>query len=596
MAKVDLSIGIGGAAGQGIATPGDILARIFVRRGLHLNAYNAYQSIIRGGHIFLTLRTSDAPVLSFGDKLDVLITLNQDTMNRHLRLMGPGSAVLYNRDKIKAGGAAAGVQLCPFSVKELAPGIKGDLVQNTIALAAVLRLIGVEFKILEDILTLQFKRKGEAVIAENVGVARAGYDYAATHFQAMPFSLPDSGKRLAFFEGNQALAMGGAAAGVRFYCAYPMSPSSGVLHWMARHARQLGIMVRQVEDEIGVINMAIGAAHAGCRAMCATSGGGFALMTEALGSAAMMEIPVVCINVQRAGPATGVPTKTEQGDLWQVMGAGQGDYPRLIVAPTNIADCFKTVPQLFNLVDKFQCPGIIISDLLLSEGRSSIDPAELDFNVPIERGEIIGLNGAVSPANGHYKRYEVTDSGISPRALPGTPGFEHVVATDEHDEDGVLISDEFTNPHKRRAMHEKRMRKMEAVLPLIESPQLYGREEAQVTLVGWGSTEGVIREAIQKLASEERIDVNALQIKWIVPFHGDAISAVLAKSKKIIIVENNYSGQFARYLRSETSIVADGHIRKYDGEPFMPHHIVDGVKAILSGATQKYVPVHEIIV
>ena len=175
--------------------------------------------------------------------------------------------------------------------------------------------------------------------------------------------------------------MGGAAAGVRFYCAYPMSPSSGVLHWMARHARQLGIMVRQVEDEIGVINMAIGAAHAGCRAMCATSGGGFALMTEALGAAAMMEIPVVCINVQRAGPATGVPTKTEQGDLWQVLGAGQGDYPRIIVAPTTIADCFKTVPELFNLVDKFQCPGIILSDLLLSEGRSSIDPAELDFNV-----------------------------------------------------------------------------------------------------------------------------------------------------------------------------------------------------------------------
>ena len=327
MAKVDLSIAIGGAAGQGIATPGDILARIFVRRGLHLNAYNAYQSIVRGGHIFLTLRTSDAPVLSFGDKLDVLIALNQDTMNRHLKLMKPGSSVLYNKDKIKPDGAALGVQLCGFSVKELAPAVSGDLVQNTIALAAVLRLIGVEFKILEDILTLQFKRKGDAVIAENVGVARAGYDYAATQFKALPVALPDTGKKLAFFEGNQALAMGGAAAGVRFYCAYPMSPSSGVLHWMARHARQLGIMVRQVEDEIGVINMAIGAAHAGCRAMCATSGGGFALMTEGLGAAAMMEIPVVCINVQRAGPATGVPTKTEQGDLWQAMGAGQGDYP-----------------------------------------------------------------------------------------------------------------------------------------------------------------------------------------------------------------------------------------------------------------------------
>ena len=593
MRRIDLAIGIGGAAGQGIATPGDILARIFVRRGLHVNAYNAYQSIIRGGHIFLTLRTSDLPVLSQGDKIDVLMPLNQDTMNRHLRLMRAGSAVLFNSDTITPGVIADGVQLCPFSVKALAPTVRGDLVQNTIALAAILRLIEVEFKILEEILAIQFRRRGAAAVAENVGVARAGYDYAATHFTAFPFSLPDMGKRLAFFEGNQALAMGAAAGGVRFYCAYPMSPASGVLHWMSRHARQLGIMVRQVEDEIGVINMAIGAAHTGCRAMCATSGGGFALMTEALGAAAMMEIPVVCINVQRAGPATGVPTKTEQGDLWQVLGAGQGDYPRIIVAPTNIVDCFKLVPKVFNLVDKFQCPGIILSDLLLSEGRSSIDPAELDFKVPIDRGELVGLNGNGRPVSGGFKRYLVTDSGISPRALPGTPGYVHVVATDEHDEDGVLISDEFTDPHKRQAIHEKRMRKMDGVLPLLPPPELHGAADAQVTLVGWGSTEGVIREAMEQLA-EAGVVANNLQIRWLVPLHADAILSILSKCRKVVVVENNYSGQFARYLRSETGFDADGHIRKYDGEPFMPHHIVNGIDAILAGSTKLYVPVHEI--
>jgi 2-oxoglutarate ferredoxin oxidoreductase subunit alpha len=591
--RIDLAIGIGGAAGQGIATPGDILARIFVRRGLHVNAYNAYQSIIRGGHIFLTLRTSDEPLLSHGDKLDVLIPLNQDTMNRHLKVMPAGSIVLFNSDTIKPGDVPAGVQRCPFSVKALAPTIRGDLVQNTIALGAVLSLIKVEFDILEEILTLQFKRKGPAAVAENVGVARAGYDHAARHFTPFPFSLPDTGKRLAFFEGNQALAMGGAAAGVRFYCAYPMSPSSGVLHWMARHARQLGIMVRQVEDEIGVINMVIGAAHTGCRAMCATSGGGFALMSEALGSAAMMEIPVVCINVQRAGPATGVPTKTEQGDLWQVLGAGQGDYPRIIVAPTTITDCFKIVPRLFNLVDKFQCPGIILSDLLLSEGRSSIDPAELDFDVPIERGDVIGLNGDGVPPAGGFKRYLITESGISPRAVPGTPGYAHVVATDEHDEDGVLISDEFTDPHKRQAIHEKRMRKMDGVLPLLEPPALHGAADARVTLVGWGSTEGVIREAMRQLA-ERGVAANNLQIKWLVPLHAETILSILSGSAKVIIVENNYSGQFARYLRAETGFAADGHIRKYDGEPFMPHHIVNGVTAILAGSTRLYVPVHEL--
>src|SRR5438874_121409 len=450
--RIDLAIGIGGAAGQGIATPGDILARIFVRRGLHLNSYNAYQSIVRGGHILLTLRTSEQPVLSMGDKLDMLVTLNQDTMDRHLGLMGDGSVVLFNADKIRPGIPAAGAQLCPFSVKELAPSAKGDLVQNTIALAAILQLIGVEFEVLEEILTLQFGRKGQAAIDENVGVARAGYDHAAAHFEPFQTPLPELGKPLAFVDGNSALAMGGAAAGVRFYCAYPMSPSTGVLHWMARHAQQLGIIVRQVEDELGVINMAIGAAHTGCRAMCATAGGGFALMTEALGAAAMMEIPVVCINVQRAGPATGVPTKTEQGDLWQVLGAGQGDYPRIIVAPTSILDCFKTVPELFNLADKFQCPGIVLADLLESEGSSTFDPGELDFNPPRDRGEVIGLNGEVPEVDGGYKRYRMTESGISPRAVPGTPEHAHVVATDEHDEDGVLISDEFTDPHKRQAI------------------------------------------------------------------------------------------------------------------------------------------------
>jgi 2-oxoglutarate ferredoxin oxidoreductase subunit alpha len=593
---MDLAIGIGGAAGQGIATPGDILARIFVRRGLHLKTYNAYQSIVRGGHIFLTLRTSDQPVLSTGDKLDLMVTLNQDTMDRHLGLMGSGSVVLFNADKIQPGVAGDGVQLCPFSVKELAPSAKGDLVQNTIALAAALQLIGEDFAILEDILTLQFQRKGQAAIDENVGVARAGYEYSAAHFQPFGFRLPHLDTPLAFVDGNSALAMGGAAAGVRFYAAYPMSPSTGVLHWFARHARQLGIMVRQVEDELGVINMTVGAAHAGCRAMCATSGGGFALMTEALGAAAMMEVPLVCIDVQRAGPATGVPTKTEQGDLWQVLGAGQGDYPRLIVAPTTIPDCFKTVPELFNLADRFQMPGIVLTDLLLSEGRSSVDPAELDFAVPIERGEMIGLNGHVTEPIGQYKRYEMTESGISPRAIPGTLGYVHVVATDEHEEDGGLISDEFTNPHKRQAMHEKRMRKMDGVLPLIAPPELFGPEGADVTLVGWGSTQGVIHEAMEQLARDEHIIANNLQVKWIVPLHAEHIMSVLSKSKRVIIVENNYSGQFARYLRSETSFVPEGHIRKYDGEPFMPHHIVEGVKQVLSRATNKYVPVHEMLV
>src|SRR5438552_1142691 len=601
MATVDFAVGIGGENGQGIASTGDILARIFARRGLNLNAYNAYQSIIRGGHTFLTIRASDGPVRSMGDKVDVLIPRNQDSLDRHLRLMKAGSRVLYDGDKLKPGAPAGEVQLCPMPMKELTKGNK--LAANTAALGATLQMLGIESEALEAVMARQFKKKGDAVVAENVGIARAGYDYALQNFKPFPFKAPKLSRPQAIVTGNQATAMGDVAAGVKFYAAYPMSPSTGVLMWMAAHARQLGIMVRQVEDEIGVMNMVIGAGHTGCRAMCATSGGGFALMTEAIGMAGMIETPVVCVDVQRAGPATGVPTKTEQGDLWQVLGAGQGDYPRLIVAPSSQFDLFRSIPELFNLCDKYQCPGLVLADLLISEGTASVDPADLDFDVKIDRGDLILPNGNgenENPFGGYndnsYLRYRNTGSGISPRAVPGVPGHIHVAATDEHDEDGTLISDEFTNPVKRRIMVEKRARKMESVLAQIAPPKLVGPENAQVTLVGWGSTEGVIREAVEKLAAEEGIVANQLNVKWIVPFHAAEVSRILARSQKVIIVENNFSGQFARYLRSETGFEAHGHIRKYDGEPFMPHHIVQGVKEQLAGKTTLSVPAHEITV
>ncbi|MFB3061025.1 MAG: 2-oxoacid:acceptor oxidoreductase subunit alpha [Candidatus Binatia bacterium] len=587
--RFDLAISIGGAAGQGIATPGNILARLFVRRGLHLYAYNAYQSIIRGGHIFLTLRVSDQKIHTHGDKLDLLMCLNQDTMNRHLVLMGEGSRVLFNSDAIQAGQAAKGAHLCPLPVAELTAGARQ--VQNTVALGTITSMLGLEFQVLEDALTLQFKRKGQAVVDGNVSAGRAGYDHAQANFEPFPDPLPTGPKPLGVWTGNEALAMGGAAAGVKFYCAYPMSPATGVLHWMAKNARELGIMVRQVEDEIAVANMAVGAAHAGCRAMCATSGGGFALMTEAIGMAGMMEIPVVFINVQRAGPSTGVPTKTEQGDLWQVLGASQGDFERLIVAPKDDLDAFNTIPELFNLVDKFQCPGIVISDLLISEGTFSVDPDKISLRPEIDRGDLI-----TSPSQGDgYMRYKNTESGISPRALPGLEGYIHVVATDEHDEDGILISDEFTNPHKRRKMVEKRARKFKDISKAMAAPQLEGPEDAQVTLIGWGSTYGVIKEAVEQL-SHQGITANQLAIKWIVPLHAEVVSEIISRSKRTIIVENNYSGQFFRYLRSETGLSVDGHIRKYDGEPFMPHHIVEGVLEQLSGTTDHSVPIQEIMV
>lgn len=590
--QFEFTLAIGGAAGQGIATPGSILARLFTRRGLWLYAYNAYQSIIRGGHIYLTMRISDRQIYSHGDSLDMLLCLNQDTMDRHLGLLGAGGRAIYNSDTIRPGEAADGVQLCPMPVKQLSNRSRNRVIQNTIALGVITYLLGLEFDVLEQALKLQFGRKGDAVVNENVTAARAGYDYAIENFRPLPEPMPAGAKPLALWTGNDALAMGGAAAGVKFYSAYPMSPSTGVLHWMARNARDLGIMVRQAEDEISVANMVIGAAHVGARAMCATSGGGFALMTEAVGSAAMMEIPAVFINVMRAGPSTGVPTKTEQGDLWQALGASQGDFERLIVAPTDALDAFNVVPEIFNLCDQAQCPGIVITDLLISEGTFSADPDGIDLYPEIDRGELIA-NGAAP--NGEYLRYKDTESGVSPRAVPGVPGYAHVVATDEHDQDSVLISDEFTDPHKRRRMVEKRARKIANIIEQIPAPELQGAENADVTLIGWGSTEGVIGEAIEQLA-DKGITANQLAIRWIVPFHAQAVIDAVSRAKRTIIVENNYTGQFYRYLRSETGLSVDGHIRKYDGEPFMPHHIVDGVLEQVAGKTNHYIPYQEIMV
>ena len=568
---------------------------MFGRRGLHLYAYNAYQSIIRGGHILLTLRIRDQEVHSHGDGIDLLLCLNQDTMDRHLNILGPGSRVLYNSDKVEPGAVPDGVVLCPMPIAELAPDSKNKLIQNTISLGVMMSLLGVDFTVLKEALEALFKRKGADVVDENVAMARAGYDYAAANHEPLPEPLPEGEKPLAMWTGNSALAMGGAAAGVKFYAAYPMSPSTGVLHWMANHAHELGIMVRQVEDEIGVALMTIGAAHTGCRAMCATSGGGFALMTEAIGAASMMEIPAVFITVMRAGPSTGVPTKTEQGDLWQVLGASQGDFERFIVAPKNALDAYNTLPELFNLADRAQCPGIVISDLLISEGTYSVDPDLIEIQPEIDRGALLF---EPSP-NGNYLRYLDTESGISPRVTPGDEGFVHVVATDEHDEDGVIISDEFTHPHKRRRSVEKRARKFQGVAADVAPPTLEGPQDAEVTLVGWGSTYGVIREAIEMLA-EQGVVANQFAIKWIVPFHSDVVQEVLTSAKKVLIVENTHSGQFARYLRSETGFSAHGHIRKYDGEPFMPHHVVEGVLELLRSKADVraavHVPHQEIIV
>jgi 2-oxoglutarate ferredoxin oxidoreductase subunit alpha len=312
--------------------------------------------------------------------------------------------------------------------------------------------------------------------------------------------------------------------------------------------------------------------------MCGTSGGGFALMTEAIGMAGMIEAPVVIVNVQRGGPSTGVPTKTEQADLNQVFGASQGDYPRSIIAPTDTTDCFYSAVEALNLAEKYQLPVTIISDLLVSEHPETIEADALTNDVPIDRGEIVS---DWPESKGTYKRYAFTKTGISPRALPGTEGTLYVAATDDHDEEGVLISDIFTTSAIRRKVQEKRMRKLDGLLRDTPPPMLEGPVDAEVTLIGWGSTKGVIHEAIVQLAAGYSSKPATNKIRD--PFSFERVTKILRGCKTTICIEANYTGQFARHLRAETGITVDHHLLKYDCEPFEPRQIVEEVKAILEG-------------
>jgi 2-oxoglutarate ferredoxin oxidoreductase subunit alpha len=574
-------VGIAGAAGDGLDKTGDTLARTASRLGLYVYAYNSYQSIIRGGHTWLRIRLAQRKIHSHGDHLHALIVLNQDSMERHAPEVEPGGIIFYNGDKIQCDPSLLrkDVECYPLPVGELTKpfGRIKPVMQNSVMLGAMLYWLGLDFKTTETVYADTFAHKNQEVVDQNTGIARAGYAYAEDN------GWPQAGLdwdythvRRPFMTGNEAMAMGAAAAGLKFYAAYPMTPASSILHWLVAHGAKLEVMVKQTEDELAAMNMAVGAGLAGVRAMCGTSGGGFALMTEAIGLAGMLEAPVVVVNAQRGGPSTGLPTKTEQGDLNQVLGASQGDYPRIIVAPTSTPDAFYAAAEALNLAEEFQCPVIVISDLLLSEHPETIEPDALTPDLAINRGKLL----AEVPAG--YKRYAMTPDGISPRVLPGTPGAGFVAASDDHDEHGNVISDQFTNAPLRRKMHEKRMRKMDGVLPKLVPPQLEGPADADVTLVGWGSSWGAIHEALALLETRG-ISANHLQVKYIVPFHADHISDLLSQSRRIIVVENNISGQFARYLRSQTGIKADDLVLKYDGEPMTPGFIARHVEAIVCG-------------
>jgi 2-oxoglutarate/2-oxoacid ferredoxin oxidoreductase subunit alpha len=570
----EITVHVGGQAGDGIASVGESVARSFSRMGLHVFGLNAYQSVIRGGHVWYQARASEGRPYSPGDHADVLYAFDRASVDIHASTLRPGGTVIYDPEKFTVAAADLPAGVVPLEVPTLAIARKytsQSILQNAGGIGAVAFVAGIPLDVLQRVLADSFGRKAGQVVDWNLGASADGYQFAAQHAPPNAHALAKRAEPKLLMTGNQAIALGAAAAGCKFLAQYPMTPASTIMHWMASHALSLGIVVKQAEDELAAINMAIGASFAGVRSMTATSGGGFCLMVEALGMAGMTETPVVVVDSQRSGPSTGLPTKTEQGDLNLMLGAGQGEFPRAILAPSNPREAYYAMLDAFRLAEEFQTPVLVASDFHLSESHMTVDRSEIDLNVPVPSLFTV-------PANGHdYKRYQYTPSGVSPRAIPGQPGLQFVAGSDEHDEKGHLVSDVRAGiprwVSERKRMMDKRMHKLAGLAKAVPPPVLEGPPDAPLTLVAWGSTVGAVRDAMAELSAQGR-PTNLLRFPAVYPLDADAVRAAFARTKRTLLVEANYSGQFGRLLRAETGISLSERLLKYDGEPFFPHEIM----------------------
>jgi len=487
-----------------------------------------------------------------------------------------GGGIIYDEElKVdRRSVAARGRKAMPVPLVEIAKEHGERVMANTAALGAAAGVVEYAYERLADVIRANFRRKGDDVVAANLRVARSAYLYAqeryAADFEWKLEQVPNAPRRMVM-SGNQAFASGALAAGCRFMSAYPMTPATSIIEWMAKHEHKFGVVTKHAEDEIAAICMAIGANFVGARAMTATSGGGFSLMSEALGLAGMNEVPLVVVEAQRGGPSTGMPTRTEQSDLLFVLNASQGEFPRLVLAPGTIEEYFECGWRAFNLAEKYQTPVIVLSDELLASSLRTIDLDAIDFdNVEIDRGKLMSdsdLDALEEP----YKRHQFTEDGISPRAVPGHPNAVYATASDEHDEFGHISED----MHNRAKMMQKRMKKLEMARQDIAPPTRFGPKEAPIVLVGWGSTYGVLRETVERLDGRARL----VHFRDLWPFPAEAAAAAL-NGAKVVVVENNYTGQFKRLLQSETCIEVARVVTRYDGRPFSVEDVVAGLKEV----------------
>ena len=537
---------------------GAVITRSLSRLGFHVFAIQDFESRIRGGHTFFLLRTSDRRLDAHVDQVDIIVALDENTIRIQQHRLATHGVIVYDSDKVKTGHG--GERFLPLSLSSIWRESGGSAAMaNTAALGAVWAMMGLEGEVVEGVLDSFFGRKSQEIVEKNIRVFAAGYALGkGRHCEEFKLTPPGGPARLVI-SGTDAVGLGALAADVGFYSAYPMTPATGVMEFIIDHQNEYGVVVEQAEDEIAALNMAVGTAYMGVRSMVGTSGGGFCLMVEALGLAGCIEVPVVVYEAQRPGPATGMPTRTEQSDLLFTIFASQSEFPRVVLAPFTPESAFRLTVEAFNLADRLQTPVILLGDHHLGSSYWTVDDLP-GADVTVDSGKLAGREELGS--GDQYLRYRVTEDGVSPRAWPGQGSALVLSSGDEHWESGHITED----GTQRTAMVDKRMRKLRLVDgdPGLEVDLEQG---ADTVLIGWGSSYGAIREAVRELRAMGR-KVSHLQIYRLWPFPVGEFQKQVAGHSKVVVAENNATGQLARLIRMESGLAATLSILKYDGRPF----------------------------
>jgi len=566
-----VTIGIGGEAGQGVGKSGMLLGKALMRAGFHVFGNIDYPSLIRGGHNYYTVRTSQRKVTSVLEKPDLLVALNKETISIHQSEINPGGGIIYDeKDKLEEE-TRTDIEYYPIPMTDIVKELGGpDIMRNTVALGAVTALVGLDSMHLKEIVSETFEGR-EKIIKMNMDAIDRGWERVIEFDYGFSCSMEggDRPKRM-WLTGNEAIALGAVAAGCKFYPAYPMTPASPVLHYFTGHDAETETAVIQTESEIAAMCMTVGASFAGVRAMTSTSGGGFCLMTEALSMAAITENPVVVMLGQRPGPSTGLATYSAQSDLLFAVYGAHGEFQRIVLAPGDVEECFYMTTHAFNLAERFQIPVIILPDKNTIESHETVE--KFSSENLIDRGKLI----REWDSDEEYKRYKYVEDGISPRAVPGTKNALVLANSNEHVERGFVTS----KSPQTIAMMDKRFRKIPYIKKAVEKLdpiKVYGVDNPDITIVGWGSTKGPMLEAMGML-SDEGISARFVQVRIMEPFPENLNKYLTGKT---ILFETNRSAELGTLVKLNSGYSFKHVELRYDGRPFDPNEIALKIKEVL---------------